>query len=602
MRGHLSLLVSGGFVVGLLAGCSSHSGKTNPDATVDVGSPKDTAGETAAEHPPSGDAASDAAVDAPPFGDAAAESRDAADDAGDAAADAGAADAGTDVLAPQDASSDAGTQAGACVVDGGGSCAPHATPIYIKASNTKGTEGFGGAVAISADGSTLAVGAPAERSSATGINGDQTSTAGPNSGAVYVFVRTGATWTQQAYIKASNAEIDDRFGGTVALSADGSTLAVGAQQEGSAATGINGDQSSNAAMFSGAVYVFSRTGTTWTQQAYIKASNTEAMDAFGTGLALSADGATLAVGAPFESSASRGINGDQTSSNLGIQSGAVYVFARAATTWSQQAYIKASNADPADNFGQPITLSADGSTLAVGAQGESSSATGVGGDQTSNATQASGAAYVFTRSGTTWSQQAYIKASNPDRLDFFGLGIALSADGATLAVGAKDESSSATGIGGDQTSNAAVNSGAVYVFSFAGTTWAQQAYVKASNTDAKDLFGNAVALSGDGSRLAVSAPGEDSAARGLDGDQTSNADSASGAVYVFARAGTDWSQVSYVKASNTDPGDVFGGGLAMTPDSATLVIGAGGESSAATGVGGDQTSNAAPQSGAVYVY
>ncbi len=302
-----------------------------------------------------------------------------------------------------------------------------------------------------------------EDSAATGINGNQTSNAAKDSGAVYVFTRTGTTWRQQAYVKASNTGGGDYFGTSVALSADGSTLAAGAYSEDSAATGISGDQTSHAAADSGAVYVFTRTGTTWSQQAYVKASNTGGGDGFGISVALSADGSTLAVGACQEDSAATGINGDQTS-DAAQTSGAVYVFTRTGATWSQQAYVKASNTGGGDVFGISVALSANGSTLAVGALGEDSAATGISGDQTSNAPPGSGAVYVFTRTGTTWRQQAYVKASNTGAIDIFGSSVALSADGSTLAVGACREDSAATGINGDQTSNAAGDSGAVYVY------------------------------------------------------------------------------------------------------------------------------------------
>jgi trimeric autotransporter adhesin len=145
-------------------------------------------------------------------------------------------------------------------------------------------------------------------------------------------------------------------------------------------------------------------------------------------------------------------------------------------------YVKASNTGANDRFGNSVALSADGNTLAVGAYGEDSSATGIGGDQTNNSASSSGAVYVFARSGSTWSQQAYVKASNTGAGDCFGSSVALSADGDTLAVGAYNEASSATGIGGVQTNNSAPSSGAVYVFTRSGSTWSQQAYVKASNT------------------------------------------------------------------------------------------------------------------------
>jgi len=156
-------------------------------------------------------------------------------------------------------------------------------------------------------------------------------------------VREGTTWSQQAYLKASNAEAGDNFGQSVALDAD--TLVVGADGESSNATGVNGDataQANNEADDSGAVYVFVRSGTDWTQQAYIKASNTDWGDVFGYAVAL--DGNTLAVGAYLESSNATGVNGGATAqaNNEADDSGAVYVFVRSGTDWSQQAYLKAS--------------------------------------------------------------------------------------------------------------------------------------------------------------------------------------------------------------------------------------------------------------------
>jgi hypothetical protein len=182
----------------------------------------------------------------------------------------------------------------------------------VKASNTGAGDFFGRSVALSADGSTLAVGAVGEASNATGVNGNQSDNSASGSGAVYVFTRTGSTWAQQAYVKASNSSFGDFFGRSVALSADGSTLAVGADGEDSNATGVNGNQSDNSASGSGAVYVFTRTGSTWAQQAYVKASNTGADDRLGERVALSADGSTLAVGASGEA----------------FGAGAVYVFTR----------------------------------------------------------------------------------------------------------------------------------------------------------------------------------------------------------------------------------------------------------------------------------
>jgi hypothetical protein len=403
---------------------------------------------------------------------------------------------------------------------------------YFKASIAGSVDHFGYRVALSGDGNTLAVGAYREDSNATGINGNQADNSASYSGAVYVFTRSGSTWSQQAYVKASNTERDDFFGWSVALSGDGNTLAVGAPEEESNATGVNGNQADNSANGSGAVYVFTRSGSTWSQQAYVKASNTDSPDQFGYSVALSGDGNTLAVGAWYEASNATGINGNQASNSV-YQSGAVYVFTRSGSTWSQQAYVKASNTGPSDQFGYSVALSGDGNTLAVGAPREESNATGINGNQTDNSASQSGAVYVFTRSGSTWSQQAYMKASNTGAGDYFGSSVALSGDGNTLAVGAYLESSNATDVNGNQADNSVSDSGAVYVFTRSGSSWSQQAYVKASNTEAGDSFGNSVALSGDGNTLAVGAWGEDSNATGINGNQAGNSLSEAGAVYVY---------------------------------------------------------------------
>ena len=442
---------------------------------------------------------------------------------------------------------------------------------YIKASNTGAGDKFG-LVALSGD--TLAVGAWAESSSATGVDGSQGDNSAAESGAVYVFTRSGGTWRQQAYIKASNADAGDRFGSAIALW--GNTLAVGAPKESSNAVGVNGSQGDNSAGGSGAVYVFTRSGDTWSQQAYIKASDTSRPSRygsnFGDSVALSSN--TLAVGAPLEGG------------------GAVYVFTRSGNTWRRQAHLKASNTDPSDEFGRPIALYGD--TLAVGAHRESSSARGVNGSQSDNNAESSGAVYVFTRSRGTWSQQAYLKASNTDVNDYFGTSIAISRD--TLAVGAQGEGSGAKGVNGSEDDNSAPYSGAVYVFTRSGGTWSRQAYLKASNTDSRDVFSYQIALSGD--TLAVSAAYEDSSARGVNGSQSDNNAETSGAVYLFTRSGDIWSQQAYIKASNTDAGDGFAN-IALS--GSTLAVGAPGEAGSTKGINGTQSDNGAPRSGAVYI-
>ena len=404
------------------------------------------------------------------------------------------------------------------------------------------------------------------------------------------------------YFKASNAEADDRFGFSLAISADGKTLAVGAKKEDSSATGVNGNQNDDLTTDSGAVYVFTRTDSGWTQQAYIKASNTGEEDQFGYSLAISADGKTLAVGALGEASNATGVNGNQGDDSAPY-SGAVYIFTLTDSGWAQQAYIKASNAQERDLFGYSLALAADGNTLAVGAYGEDSSATGIDGNQNDNSVSSSGAVYVFVRNDNDWSQQAYIKASNTGSSDFFGRSVSLAADGDTLAVGASGEDSSSTGIDGDQNDNSALYSGAVYVFTRSGSNWSQQAYIKASNTGAADNFGYSLTLTADGDTLVVGAPWESSSATGINGDQNDDLMTDSGAVYVFLRDSSgNWTQQAYIKASNTGKDDRFGYSLTISADGDILVIGAENESSSATGIGGDQNDDSTSVSGAAYLF
>jgi len=470
-----------------------------------------------------------------------------------------------------------------------------------KASNPGAGDGLGFSVAVSGDGSTLALGAVGEASAATGIGGDELDDSAPGSGAVYVFARSGSTWVQEAYVKASNAEAGDGFGTALALSYDGDTLVVGAEGEDSAATGSGGDPFDDSALQSGAVYVFSRSAGAWAEEAYVKAGNTGAGDRFGAALALSDDGSALVVGAPGEDSAAVGPGGDPFN-DLAADSGAAYVLARSGGLWTQEAYLKASNTQADDGFGAALALSGDGGTLAVGAPGEDSDATGLGGDQLNDAARDSGAVFVFAGSGSSWVQELYAKASNSEGGDAFGSAVELSYDGDVLLVGAPSEDGSDVGLNGKEQEDDFKDSGAAYLLSRTGGVWAQDLYVKASNTGTGDGFGSALTLSAAGDVFAVGAPLEDGDARGIGGNQASNASPSSGAVYAFARPGPAWAQVNYVKAANTEAGDRFGAALALSDDGATLLVGAPSEDGGIPGFGGDPDDNSVSGSGALYLF
>ena len=496
---------------------------------------------------------------------------------------------------------------------------------YIKASNTNANDHFGNGgtleghgLALSGDGNTLAVGAPYESSAAKGINGDQNDTSLYSSGAVYLFIRANNAWTQQAYIKASNPGQGARFGHVVSLSRDGNTLAVSAVFEASAAKGIDGDQNDKSIPQAGAVYIFTRSGATWNQQAYIKASNTgekgtanipDEGDQFGFSIALSADGNTLAAGAISEDSAATGINGDQND-NSKQSAGAAYVFTRAGTKWTQQAYVKASNTGAMDLFGYAVGLSADGNTLAVSAYDEGSSAREINGVM-DRGRRGSGAIYVFTRTGTnpsqqTWAQTAYLKASNAENGDSLGYDMAISQDGNTIVGGAGDEDCFAAGINPaekcDNDYKTDTSTGAAYVFVRNGGSWTQQAFIKASHPGKEDWFGSRLGLSGDGNTLGVGAQLENGNSKGINGNEMDLTAEDSGVLYLFERIGSTWVQKAYVKGSNTEAYDEFGSSMAFSIDGKTMAVGARSEASAAKGINGNQNDNSAMGAGAVYIF
>jgi len=480
----------------------------------------------------------------------------------------------------------------------------------IKASNAGMGDHFGNGgaldghgVALSGDGNTLAVGAPLESSNAKGINGNQKDDSLYSAGAVYVFRRGNNAWTQQAYIKPSNPGQSDKFGFVVALSQDGNTLAVSAPGEGSAARGINGDQSDDSIPEAGAVYIFTRTGTNWSQQAYIKASNTGEPgvgdqfadgDRFGFSIALSGDGSTLAVGAIAEDGGSKGINGNQND-NSQTGAGAVYLFSRTGNSWAQQAYIKNSNTDANDLFGYSLGLSADGNTLAASAFDEDGSAREIDGVQ-DRGRRGTGAIFVFRRAGTVWSQQAYLKASNAETGDSLGYAIAISLDGNTIAGGAADEDCRTPGVFAGPTHECQNDqpednsNGSVYVFVRTGTTWTQQAFLKSSNPGKEDWFGSRLTLAGDGSTLVVGAQVENGGSKGINGNQKDQSAEDSGAIYFFTRSGTAWTQTAYVKAANAKAYEEFGSAMALSRDGKLMAVGAQSEGSGA------------PESGAVFVF
>lgn len=484
---------------------------------------------------------------------------------------------------------------------------------YVKARNAEAGDWFGWSIAISGDGNTMAVGAPAEASKAKGVDGDEANNDSPTSGAVYVFAKVNGNWIQEAYLKASNTEqpgdgvtlpipnANARFGYQVALNTDGNTLAVSAINEYSVSVGVNCEPhnihySSSAANSQGyvtrttktnigAVYVFKRTNTLWNQTAYIKPLLAELDLEFGQSLALSGDGKTLAVGTAIESTYASGVINKAWDSNS-----------------------SSSEAFECKNFSSSSsTSSSDSSTSS---SSSSSSTSSLSSTSTSSSSLPgglySGAVYIYRLTDTSWSEEAYIKASDAGQEDRFGTSLSLSRDGNLLAVGAPGEDSKTTSADNDTLTVDGIefplNNGGVYLFSRDTNKWSQLTKLKPSPIQLEQAFGTSVALSADGTTLAIGSPGDWTATGGINVgavyDPTDTSFFSSGAAFIFVKSESVWEQQAYIKPNVVKPLTQFGSTVSISANGGVLAVGSWIESSLATGINGDQIDASSLYSGA----
>lgn len=335
-------------------------------------------------------------------------------------------------------------------------------PIRLLNPTPAANDGFGTSIALSADGSVLAVGAPLDDAVAT------------DAGAVHIYNRVGATWVLQLSVGPGLTQAAGvQYGQAIAISRDATTLAIGAPFD------------SQGNVRGGSVYILAAAGAGWNPQA--KITNNVARDYFGWSISLSANGNVMAVGGPSDF--------DPVANPT--SPGFVWTYTRTNGAWgAADALLTPLGGTARDQFGISVDLSADGNTLAVSAyreDGDRDSTFAVRNELATN----SGAVYVYQRTSGGWSVPAYLKASNAAADDFFGLKIALSRDGSTLAIGAP------------QADGAGDNAGAAYIFAKVGGSWLEHAYITAPSAAASDAFGFSIALSGDGEALVVGAPGED---------------------------------------------------------------------------------------------
>jgi hypothetical protein len=334
----------------------------------------------------------------------------------------------------------------------------------------------------------------------------------------------------------------------MSVGVSGDTFVIGAAYEDSGATQVDGPADDESAADSGAAYVFQRLADAWQQTAYLKANDAARGDYFGTSVAISGD--TIAVGATHSDVLSL--------ATVPTRSGAVYIFVRRQGRWQQQVRLDAGEAASGDMFGYHIAL--EGDRLVVGATRD-----GTG-----------GGAYVFERSGETWSAAQKLQPNELMARANFGCYVQVSGD--TIAIGAQNDSSAAS------------NAGAVYVFVKQGDVWQEQQRVVAEPARESANFGYGLGLYGD--RLVVGAP------RLL--SILSFTSVPSGEAFVFERRQGRWSQMQLLKATEPRSSDYFGASVSL--NATTIAIGAIGDPSSDTGIGADPTTGGLAFSGAVQLF
>lgn len=339
---------------------------------------------------------------------------------------------------------------------------------------------FGFSVALSSDGDTALVGGPDDN----------------EYGAAWVFTRSGSTWTEQQKLGGSGVHAG-WFGASVALSADGDTAVIGAPLENSDA---------------GAAWIFTRSGPKWTEQQKVTGGGESGTGEFGYSVAVSSDGNTTLIG------------GRQDDNYVG----AAWVFTRSGSTWSQQGAKLTGTGEVGGfaRFGESVALSASGDTALIGGPADDNYV---------------GGAWLFARSASTWSQQGpKLTGAGESGEAVFGYSVALSEDGGTAMIGGPLDNS---------------YGGAAWAFTRSGSTWSQQGAKLTAGSG--DELGHSVALAGNGNTALIGG----SANEGV------------GAAWLFTRSGSTWSEQEKLTGSGETPGGGFGDSVALSSEGGIALVG-----------------------------
>jgi trimeric autotransporter adhesin len=425
---------------------------------------------------------------------------------------------------------------------------------------------FGMSLALSQDGKVMAV--------------------GDTSGTVHLFERSGpGPWASHGPVAAPSPAADQILAGALALSADGSVLAFG----------------SGFVNSSGAAYVYRRQGNQWLFERHLQGSELGPDDQFGSSLALSGDGRTLAVGAPT----------DDGPADSRLDDGAVYVFTENSGQWTETLLLRDSNSAGNEGFGTSLALNADGTVLAVGSANNSASGVGVHAAPIDDANAPrTGAVYVYTRLPGNGSLDAFIKPPMDLGTGAFGSAVALDAQGNTLVVAAREADIDANGL---VSRPAHSNSGSVHVFARSGGgQWAPQgAPLRSPVPRRSDEFGRALALSADGQTVVIGTQYNDYSGLGVSTAESPIMAIDAGSAYVFRRQASGWESATILQPSDhstTGDRDVrLGSAVAISGDGRTVAVGARSHGGPGSGVSSDPAiaygdDPAFASSGAVFLY